>query len=190
MRTLTWNGLFFSLACMASPCTALAATIAPNATLAQLEAADQADRAPGSGSIDWAVVAQRDAGRREKVMGLLRAGEIRTASDYVNAALIFQHGEAVEDTQLAFALATTASRLDPTNADARVLTAQAWDRILVKAGKPQWYGTQFSRDKTTGKWAMASTDPNAVTEAQREAMGLPTLAQTQAHLDAMNAKQK
>jgi len=37
---------------------------------------------------------------------------------------------------------------------------------------------------------MASTDPNAVTEAQREAMGLPTLAQTQAHLDAMNAKQK
>jgi hypothetical protein len=164
------------------------ATAAANTTLAKLEAADQADRTPGSGAIDWTVVAQRDAQRRDQALALLRAGDVRTAEDYFNAALIFQHGEAVEDTQLALALATTAVRLDPKNGDARMLTAQAWDRILVKSGKPQWYGTQFSRDKATGKWAINPTDPTAVTEAQREAMGIPTLAQTQAHLDAVNAR--
>ncbi|UPG89190.1 hypothetical protein L2Y96_17585 [Luteibacter aegosomaticola] len=163
---------------------------AANPDLAKLEAEDQADRASGSGNIDWAVVSQHDAARRDKTLALLRAGVVRSADDYFNAALIFQHGEAVEDTQLAFSLATTAARLDPKNSDARMLTAQAWDRILVKSGKPQWYGTQFSRDKATGKWVINPTDPTAVTEAQREAMGIPTLAQTQAHLDAMNARTK
>jgi len=175
-----------------SPAYAAEATApaAANPALARLEAEDQADRAPGSGDIDWAVVSQHDAARRDKTLALLRAGEIRSADDYFNAALIFQHGEAIEDTQLAFSLATTALRLDPKNGDARMLIAQAWDRILVKNGKPQWYGTQFSRDKATGKWVINPTDPGAVTEAQREAMGIPTLAQTQAHLDAMNARLK
>ncbi|QDE40722.1 hypothetical protein FIV34_16660 [Luteibacter pinisoli] len=164
------------------------AAVAANATLAAIEAADQADRAAGSNAIDWAVVGKRDASRRAQVMRLLQAGHVRTADDYLNAAVVFQHGEDVADTRLALALATTASRIDPANKDAGVLAAQAWDRILVKSGRPQWYGTQFARDKATGRWAISPVEAGVVSEPQREAMGLPTLAQTQAHLDAMNAR--
>ena len=159
-----------------------------NQELKKIEEADQADRAVGSNKIDWDVVGKRDAARRARTLEILRAGNIRTSDDYLNAAVVFQHGDAIEDTELALALATTASRMDATNKDAKILTAQATDRILVKLGKPQWYGTQFSRSKSTGKWEMFPTEPSVVTESQREAMGIPTLAETKAHLDAMNAK--
>jgi hypothetical protein len=154
--------------------------------LASIAAADQADRNPGPNKIDWNVVGKRDTLRRAQVMQLLNAGQVRTAIDYFNAALVFQHGDDVADTQLALALATVASRMDPSNRDAKVLVADAWDRILVRSGKPQWYGTQFARSKTTGKWELYPTDPDAVTEAQRQAMGVPTLAETKAHLVQIN----
>jgi hypothetical protein len=157
-----------------------------NADLAKLEVADQADRTPGTNKIDWNVVGKRDATRRSEALQLLVAGEIRTAEDFFNAALIFQHGDSVQDTQLALALATTATRMNPSNQDAEALMAQAWDRIMVRNGKPQWYGTQFVRSKATGKWELYPTDPNVVTDAQRQAMGLPTLAEEKAHLAAIN----
>ena len=157
-----------------------------NHELASMEAADQADRAPGPNKIDWDVVGKRDASRRAQVTQLLMAGDIRTADDYYNAALIFQHGESVQDIQLALAFATTAVRMTPSNRDAQILMAQAWDRILVKSGKPQWYGTQYQRSKITGKWELCPTDPTAVSEAQRKAIGLPTVAEAMAHLAEIN----
>ncbi|HEY4292919.1 hypothetical protein [Luteibacter sp.] len=51
---------------------------------------------------------------------------------------------------MALALATVASRIDGGNQNAKVLAAQAWDRVMVKNGKPQWYRTQFVKDKATG----------------------------------------
>lgn len=159
-----------------------------NQELQKIEEADQADRAVGSNKIDWDVVSKRDATRRARTLEILKAGDVRTSEDYLNAAVVFQHGDAIEDTELALALATTASRMDVKNKDAKMLTAQATDRILVKLGKPQWYGTQFSKDKSTGKWEMFPMDSGVVTESQREAMGIPTLSETKAHLDALNAK--
>ena len=178
----------------ATICVALAATpfnrsiaaIPSNHELAIIETADQADRTPGPSKIDWNVVGKRDAFRRAQVMQLLMAGDIRTADDYYNAALIFQHGESVQDIQLALAFATTAVRMTPSNRDAQILMAQAWDRILVKSGKPQWYGTQYQRSKITGKWELCPTDPTAVSEAQRKAIGLPTMAEAMAHLAEIN----
>jgi hypothetical protein len=167
----------------ASPCIAAPPS---NPALAKMEAEDQADRTPGPNKIDWDVVSKRDAARRNEVLQLLMAGDIRTADDFFNAALIFQHGDSLPDTQLALALVTTAARMDASNHDAEALMAQAWDRIMVKSGKPQWYGTQFVRSKTTGKWMLYPTDPSAVTDAQRQAMGLPTLAEETAHLAALN----
>jgi hypothetical protein len=175
-----------TLLCIAPISACVAATA--NTELQKLEEADQADRAPGSNKIDWDIVGKHDLARRARAAEILKAGDVRTADDYFNAALIFQHGDAVEDTELALALATTAVRIDSNNKDARILTAQAWDRILVKRGKPQWYGTQFFKNKASGKWEMSPTDPTVVTEAQREAMGIPTIAETQAHLDALNHK--
>jgi hypothetical protein len=182
LRALVLGALF-----SAAP-VAVCIAASTNQELQKLEEADQTDRSAGSNKIDWDIVGKRDANRRARATDILKAGEVRTADDYLNAAVIFQHGDAVEDTELALALATTATRIDSTNKDAKVLTAQAWDRIMVKRGKPQWYGTQFFKNKTTGRWEMSPTDPVAVTEAQREAMGVPTISDTKTHLDALNAK--
>lgn len=154
-----------------------ASSVAPShgQDLASIAAADQADRMPGPNGIDWPVVGKRDAARRAQVMRRLDSGQLHTSQDFSNAALIYQHGDSVQDTQLAFALATMASSMDPSNRDAKQLVADSWDRIMVRSGKPQWYGTQFVRSKATGKWELYPTDPNAVTEAQRKAMGIPTL---------------
>ncbi|HUA78738.1 MAG TPA: hypothetical protein VL997_00080 [Dyella sp.] len=164
----------------------VAAASSPDHALARVAAADQADRETGPNKIDWSVVGKRDAIRREQVMQLLNAGGIRTAEDYFDAALIFQHGDTMQDAQLALALATVASRMDANNRDARVLAADAWDRVMTQAGKPQWYGTQFVRSKTTGKWELYPTEPGVITEAQRKAIGLPTLEEDKAHLDQIN----
>ncbi|MBD8879852.1 hypothetical protein IHE49_05110 [Rhodanobacter sp. 7MK24] len=154
--------------------------------MAKIAAADQADRTSGPNKIDWDVVGKRDAARCAEVMQLLGSGQMRTAEDFSNAALVFQHGDSVQDTQLALALATVASRMDPSNQAARQLVADAWDRIMVRSGKPQWYGTQFVRSKTTGKWELYPTDPNVVSDAQRSAMGIPTLEEDKAHLAEIN----
>lgn len=158
-----------------------------NTELRRIEEADQADRAAGSNKIDWDIVGKRDTSRRARTLEILKAGDVRTADDYLNAAVVFQHGEAIEDTELALALVTTASRIDANNKAAKVLVAQATDRILVKLGKPQWYGTQFSKNKSTGKWEMPPTDPAVISEEKRTAMGVPSLSDTKAHLDAINA---
>jgi hypothetical protein len=180
------TALCMTLAAAAFPVAANTASTPANAELAGLVTQDQADRAVGSNKIDWNVVSQHDAARRTQALRLLDAGSLRSAEDFFNAAVIFQHGDSISDTQLALALATTSARMDPTNRYAQMLMAQAWDRILVKSGKPQWYGTQFHRSPATGKWELYPTDPTAVTEAQRTAMGLPTMADTLAHLAQMN----
>lgn len=163
-----------------------AAASSANHDLASIAAADQGDRTPGPNKIDWNVVGKRDAARRAQVMQLLDSGQVRTAEDFSDAALIFQHGDSVHDTQLALALATVASRIDPSNRDAKQLVADAWDRIMVRSGKPQWYGTQFLRSKATGKWELYPTDPDAVSDAQRSAMGIPSLEEDKAHLAEIN----
>lgn len=189
MATLTVAVFSISVPCVCAQQTGpldMSSVLHSNHELANIEAADQADRIPGPNKIDWDVVGKRDASRRVQVTKLLMAGAIRTADDYYNAALVFQHGESVQDIQQALAFATTAVRMAPSNRDAQILMAQAWDRILVKSGRPQWYGTQYQRSKTTGKWELCPTDPAAVSETQRKALGLPTLAESMAHLAAIN----
>lgn len=61
-----------------------------NPDLQRLKDADQADRSPGIEAIDWRIVNARDEQRRSAVIEMLRAGQLRSANDYANAALIYQ----------------------------------------------------------------------------------------------------
>ncbi|MEM9702019.1 MAG: hypothetical protein AAF907_06210, partial [Planctomycetota bacterium] len=110
-----------------------------NAVLKRLFDDDQADRK--GGTID-AETFQRDATRRQQTLDELRAGRVRTASDYYHAAMVFQHGQTADDIRLAFSLAWTSAQMDPTERDRALwLSAAAWDRIMMRLKKPQWYGT-------------------------------------------------
>lgn len=151
-----------------------------NSRIAELKTADQADRSPGGATLN---VSLRDAERRAEIRSLLSQGLVRSASDYLDAALILQHGETPEDHQLAYALATISLEIEPTRR-ARFLVAATWDRILWRRNKPQWYATNYVREGD--KWVLWTVDEAAITEEERERMSGRTLEESKALAEKMN----
>lgn len=150
-----------------------------NPVLAELKAQDQAARSGAIKDIDWTKLSAADAARRVQVLDLIRQGTVRTAEDYCNAALIFQHGETVDEIKLAYSLATTSRALDPADKRCKWLSAAAWDRLLMRLNKPQWYGTQFTK-ASGGAWELYVVDETAVSDAERAEHGVPPLAESKA----------
>jgi hypothetical protein len=118
----------------------------------------------------------------------MRAGGLSTANDYFHAAMVFQHSNTPEDNALAYGLAVTAARIDPSNKMAKWLSAAAWDRALMRRNKPQWYGTQFVKNFSTGKWELYKIDETAVTDEDREKTGVPSLARQRERANELNAE--
>ena len=159
--------------------SAFAQPTPPNPSLAKLTAQDQAARSGAMKDIDWAKVSAEDAERRVQVLGFIKQGTVRNAEDYCNAALIFQHGDTVDEIRLAFSLATTSRALDPAEKRCRWLSAAAWDRLLMRLNKPQWYGTQFTKSQT-GQWELYLVDETAVSDSDGAELGVPPLAVSRA----------
>lgn len=159
--------------------SALAGPAPTNLDLQKMTAEDQAARAGTYESINWDKLTVEDAARRERVLEFLRQGSVRSAVDYCNAAMIFQHGDTADETRLAYALATTSRALDPSGDQCRWLSAAAWDRLMMRLGKPQWYGTQFTKSQA-GTWELYKVDETAVTDADRAALDVPPLAESRA----------
>jgi len=145
----------------------------PNAEMARIFAADQADRqAPGK--IDWAVVGKADAARRAATRTLLDGGALHTGGDYEQAAFVFQHGNGPDDYLLAHTLALVA--VAKGNGDAVWIAAATLDRYLQAIGKPQVYGTQFP-NQPGGKSTQEPYDRALVSDALRRQLGVPSLAE-------------
>lgn len=154
-----------------------------NRELYELYQADQRDRR--TDAIDWSVVSVRDRERRARALAIVAAGEARTAEDWVHAAMLMQHGEALDDYQRAHEWALKAVELDPDHGQARWLAAAAKDRWLMNQGKPQQYGTQYVMDGDT--WVLYAVDPT-VTDEERARWNVPPLAESRAHAKAMNER--
>lgn len=144
---------------------------------------DQADRR--NQPIDWTVVTPRDEARRRRAAEILDAGGVKEPEDFLHAAFIFQHGEETADYARAEALARRAVELDPEFTRARWMIAAAHDRWLHSRGEPQIYGTQFRKGED-GRWSLDPIDPDAVTDAEREAYGVPPLAESRVRAERMN----
>jgi hypothetical protein len=155
-----------------------------NADLVQLVKEDQEDRRGGAGGIDWEQVAPRDRERCLRVKAILAVGGAKTPDDKLNAALVLQHSEELVDFELAHRLAKEAAEADADLAGARWLAAAALDRSLVRAGKPQKYGTQSILQD--GRWVVAEVDP-AVTDEERALWEVPPLAESRRRVEALNA---
>ena len=165
----------------AAPPEQTAVANAPQTSIKSLLEADQADRSNGAFQREPEAVIARDSQRRDAAIAKLRAGELRTAEDYFAAAIIFQHS--AKDIGLAHALATVASTLDADNPHYRWLIAAAWDRELMQHLQPQWYGTQY-QGSNEGMF-LFPVAVGAVTDAERTAMGVPTLAEARARVGEM-----
>jgi hypothetical protein len=108
----------------------------------QLFLDDQNERGGGGPVATYgADSSSRDAARRARVKDLLATGKIQTATDFHDAAYIFQHGENASDYLLAHILAVEA--IAKGDASSRWLSAATLDRYLQSIGKGQVFGTQY-----------------------------------------------
>lgn len=119
-----------------------------------------------------------DVARLVAVDSIRAAGGIQTANDYYHAAMVYQHGADSTSYRLAYEHARRAVEKDPEHAKAKWLSAAAWDRYLDELGRPQWYGTQYRCQD--GVRRLLPVEDGRVTDAERVALGVPTLAEARA----------
>ncbi len=133
--------------------------------------ADQADRLDPA-HINWKVVSLFDRARREQTQALLDSGSLSSGDDFYHAAFVFQHGDKPDDFMRAHALAMIAiARGRP---DATWIGAATLDRYLQYSGRPQIYGTQFTRPATD--FTQEPYQRGLLSDAIRKASNVPTLA--------------
>lgn len=143
-----------------------------NAELSALFKADQEEHQhhPDYSTAEYWQLRARDTQRRERVRALMAENVLMDVEDYFHAALIFQHGESLEEIWQAHTLASRAAGLG--FAPARWLAAAALDRWLMYQSRPQKYGTQFVSDGRTYRlWEVEPT----TTDADRAAWNVPSL---------------
>lgn len=116
---------------------------------------------------------------RRRVKRLLKDGLLEAPEDYYHAAMILQHSLAVADYSQAHQLAMRAVELGYTQG--RWLAAATLDRWLMRQGKPQKHGTQYTMVGARWKvWAWGKrfrlwdVDP-ATSDAERAEWGVPAL---------------
>nr|BBH87857.1 hypothetical protein KTC_26080 [Thermosporothrix sp. COM3] len=135
---------------------------------------DQAERKqhPEFGTPAYKQLRENDAKRRQRVTELIAQGALQAPEDFYHAAMIFQHGETLDDIWQAHELAQKSASLG--FARARWLIAASLDRWLMYQGKPQKYGTQFTSNGT--RYRLWDVDP-ATTDAERQEYNVPSLQQ-------------
>jgi hypothetical protein len=86
--------------------------------------------------------------RRSEIRAMLTKGEIEAASDFHDAAVLFQHGETADDFMMAHVFAIEAV-LKGDNSS-KWIAAATLDRYLQIIGRPQIFGTQYDADTASG----------------------------------------
>lgn len=157
--------------------------ITDNEELKKMYQSDQSERM--SGTIDWSIVAERDKSRQKRVKELLDSGKVRTSDDYYHTAMIFQHGMDTVASGMAVKMMEKAIELD--SARNKWLLAAAIDRHLMRKGEPQIYGTQFTRNQGE-PWRLYNIDTTVISDQERVAYGVETLAEQREKVKRLNKK--
>ncbi|HYL93956.1 MAG TPA: hypothetical protein VEW69_12465 [Alphaproteobacteria bacterium] len=161
-----------AIAVLARPCFAQNAA-APASEVHQLALEDQRDRIAYAQATDAKkmqeaseLMAAHDVSRRKQVHELLEQGVLRTAADFADAALIYQHGEKPDDYLLAHVLAMVA--LEKGDRRARSLCAVTLDRYLQSIGEAQVFGTQYLTRGYAEMLQQARAARQAASDGKRE----------------------
>ncbi len=110
-------------------------------------------------------------------------GTLISAEDHLWSAAALVTSDKPADLVLAGELALLAAELG----DARGFTVQAesTDKLLLSAGKPQRYGTQFIYEPVLERWKLYPMDATT-SDAERRAMGVPPLAELMQRVNELN----
>ena len=105
---------------------------------------------------------------------MVQQGELKTAEERFEAAVILVENDEPADLKLAEVLAQEAATGGEPLAPR--VAAEAIDKQRVLAHEPQRYGTQYEWVAVLREWRLYSLDPNT-TDSERRAMGVPPLAE-------------
>lgn len=142
------------------------------------------DPHPRAGTPEYAALRARDTDRRRRAGELLAQGAVQTAEDHYHAALLFQHGDGVDEIAQARACALKAAEMG--HGAARWLAAAALDRWLMYQGQPQKFGTNIVPDGTRQRvW---DVDPQT-TDAERAAWDVPPIAEMERRAAETSARE-
>jgi hypothetical protein len=167
-----------------------AAGAASNAEAQSIVDADQSIRKAWNQltAAEIEVVAREDHLRNVRIRDITNAGALHTATDFANAALVMQHSSGFAGYELAHELAVCSMLLGD-RGPGRWLVAATYDRMLRSVGHDQRFGTQgavmaFGETKPH----VAETDETGICDAERLALGCPTLAAKRADFYAHGPK--
>ena len=166
-----------------NPAPATRAVVTNNPELEQIYKEDQAERAGGvKPGID---AAQRDRERLRRTADLIEGGKAQTADDYFQAAQVYNHGATPEDCLRSHELAVLAAAKG--NRMALFLSAASLDRFLREIGRPQVFGTQYTRRDN-----MVTMEPfdRSMSDNLRVEFGVPGLKELDARLAERNKSAK
>ena len=140
--------------------------------------------------VTQAEIKARGKERRRLVSAMLAKGQVQTAEDFHDAALLFQHGESADDYLLAHILAVDA--VIKGDDKSKFLAAATLDRYLQFINKPQVFGTQYApltpvqpgnigvfKGRT---WTHMPFDEQVLTDAVRHDYCVPDLEQQKKNL--------
>ncbi len=108
----------------------------------------------------WKIISIRDRERLKKIKDIIEQANHLKGVDYFRAGIIAQHSSDEEGVELAKFLAEKG--IEKKHKKSEWLYAAATDRLLVRKGKKQKYGTQYGRLK--GKWFLLPVDPRTTDE--------------------------
>jgi hypothetical protein len=147
-----------------------------NAEMKKIVDADQADRQNWNKLTpeEMKAAGERDDARNLRTREIIKAGELYTASDFANAALVMQHSARFSGYQTAHELAVCSMLLGD-RGTGRWLIAATYDRMLGSIGHDQRFGTQYSG--MAGTTTLVRVDSAGICDAERKALGCPTLEQ-------------
>lgn len=156
--------------------------IKDNLKLIELIESDQNERE--NFELDPKLVFKNDSLRREKVIYFEKNEKLKTAKDFYNASLIFQHGKDSTDYLKALNFMKKSIELDSTIN--KRLFAAITDRYLLSVGKPQIYGTQFQKLGIDEPWVLGNIDTTKISDKERIKLGIGTLAEQRKKAEKLN----
>lgn len=130
---------------------------------------------------------ERDAQRLKRTREIYSSGGLKTARDYFDASLIFQHSDVPDDYLLAHILSVVA--IAKGSKDAPWLSAASLDRYLQSIKRKQVFGTQYSKGEKQ-KYIFDEYDQDLITDEIRKALDVPVKAEQQKDLEKMNAAEQ
>ncbi len=144
---------------------------------------DQKDRRNPMIRNDASLLTKNDRERRRVVQGLIRTGKLVSAKDYYHAAMIVQHGGSILDSVKAVRFSKISHELGYKKALA--FYATCLDRLLLKRGKKQKFGTQSWKKDASSKWVLSPID-SRTTDKERQQFDIAPLKELEDRIKKRN----